>query len=155
MGYTTDFEGKFKLNKKLDDETQQFLVLFNESRHMKRKFPDNKYGVDGEFFVDGLGFMGQDGDSSVVDHNRPPSTQPSLWCQWRPSDDGLHIEWDGGEKFYSYVEWLKYIVTNILKPKGYSLDGQVFWQGEDSDDRGILVAVNNHITTKIGRTIYE
>ena len=155
MGYTTDFEGKFKLNKKLDDDTHGFLVKFNETRRMKRKFADNKYGVDGEFFVDGDGFMGQDDDASVVEHNTPPRTQPSLWCQWRPSDDGLHIEWDGGEKFYDYVEWLTYLVKKVLEPKGYKLNGKVFWQGEDSNDRGIIAVHNNQITTKIGRTVYE
>ena len=116
MGYTTDFTGQFDLNKKLDSKLHQYLTKFNESRRMKRdpnKFPDlitakrateykqmfGGYGVDGEFFVDGVGFMGQDGDTSVINQNHPPSTQPSLWCQWLPSKDGLHIEWDRNEKF--------------------------------------------------------
>jgi hypothetical protein len=155
MGYTTDFEGKFKLNKKLDEDTHVFLTKFNQTRRMKRKFADNKYGIDGEFFVDGLGFMGQDDDASVVNQSQPPRTQPSLWCQWCPSDDGKYIEWDGGEKFYNYVEWLAYLVQKVLEPKGYKLSGEVFWQGEESDDRGIIAVHDNQITTKIGRTVYE
>jgi acyl-homoserine lactone acylase PvdQ len=155
MGYTTDFEGRFKLNKKLDYETRDFLVKFNETRRMKRQFADNKYGVDGEFYVDGAGDFGQDHENSVVDFNCPPSTQPSLWCQWRPSRDGEYIEWDGGEKFYDYVPWLRYLVKNVLAPKGYTLNGEVYWQGEDSNDRGIIVAQDNKITTKIGKTVYE
>lgn len=155
MGYTTDFEGRFKLNKKLDDDTYNFLTKFNETRRMKRKFPDNKYGVDGEFFVDGDGDFGQDRDDSVVEYNQPPRTQPSLWCQWRPSDDGMFIEWDGGEKFYSYVEWLAYLVQNVLHPKGYRLNGEVEWIGEDRDDRGMIVVNDNQISTREGRIVYE
>jgi hypothetical protein len=155
MGYTTDFHGQFKLNKKLDQETHEFLDKFNRTRRMKRNFPNNKYGIDGEFFVDGLGFMGQEDDPSVVNHNQPPSTQPGLWCQWCPSEDGMYIEWDGGEKFYNYVEWLNYLVKNVLSPKGYTLNGEVEWQGEDRDDRGLIVVNDNQITTKIARITYE
>ena len=155
MGYTTDFEGRFKLNKKLDEDTHNYLCKFSETRRMKRKFPNNEHGVDGEFFVDGGGDFGQEHDASVVNYNQPPKTQPGLWCQWTPSDDGMFIEWNGGEKFYDYVEWLTYITKNFLEPKGYKLSGEVFWQGEDSGDRGIIVVLNNQITTKIGRTVYE
>lgn len=42
------------------------------------------------------------------------------------------------EKFYSYVEWLVYIVNKVLKPAGYKLTGTVDWQGEDNDDIGII-----------------
>ena len=33
MGYTTDFRGQFGLDKKLDEETYDFLVKFSETRH--------------------------------------------------------------------------------------------------------------------------
>jgi hypothetical protein len=142
LGYTTNFVGSFKLNKKLDDETYKFLVKFNGTRRMKRKV-DAKYGVEGEFFIDGKGELGQDNDDTVIDHNKPPSTQPSLWCQWRPSEDKKHIEWDEGEKFYDYVIWLRYIIKNFLAPKGYALNGDVGFIGEDSSDKGIIVVRNN------------
>ena len=99
MGYHTEFKGKFNLNKPLDDETYNFLIKFNETRRMARN-TDPKFGVEGEFFVDGFGFRGQDNDPTIIDHNRCPSTQPGLWCQWRPSEDRMHIEWDEGEKFF-------------------------------------------------------
>ncbi|CAM6003868.1 unnamed protein product [Sphagnum balticum] len=112
-----DFEGRFSLNKKLDIDTQDFLTRLNETRRMKRKSTIGGvyYGVDGEFYVHGEGFAGQYDEESVVDYNRPPSTQPGLWCQWRPSDDGMHIQWDGGEKFYNYVEWIKSYKRSIYK----------------------------------------
>ena len=155
MGYTTDFKGKFKVMfkgepKALDKETKEYLVKFSETRRMIRKFPKNEYGVDGEFYVGGKGFMGQDADKSVVDHNRPPSTQPALWCQWTPSKDGKYLQWDGGEKFYSYVEWLEYILKNFLTPKGYSLEGVVHWVGEDDEDIGTIHATDGKVLTKQG-----
>jgi len=146
MGYTTEFRGRFELNKKLDADTMNFLKKFAETRHMKRYFPNNKHGVDGEFYVDGGGSFGQDHDDSVVDYNDPPSTQPSLWCQWVPSDDGMGIQWDGNEKFYAYEKWLLYIIKNFLAPKGYLLNGVVSWQGENPSDLGDLEVVDNVIT---------
>lgn len=154
MGYTTDFSGEFTLNKPLDKKTMTFLIKFNETRRMKRKFPDDKYGIDGEFFVDGTGCMGQDNDATVVDHNTHPSTQPGLWCGWRPNDEGTAIVWDGGEKFYHYVEWIQYIITNFLAPKGYILTGDVRWEGEDSDDVGIIRIVNNVVTAHSGQMTF-
>lgn len=153
MGYTTDFNGEFKLNKPLDKKTLDFLNKFNRTRRMRRNV-DAKYGVEGEFYVDGTGFAGQDRDATVIDGNAPPSTQPGLWCQWVPNEDGTAIQWDGGEKFYDYVAWLDYLITKILKPAGYKLTGEVTWQGEDSNDIGKIVVKNNKVRVLTGRVVY-
>ena len=146
MGYTTDFRGSFQINKKLDIETHTFLNKLNETRRMKRKV-DPKYGVEGEFFVEGKGLAGQDRDESIVDYNTPPRTQPGLWCQWRPGENGKYIEWDEGEKFYKYIEWIEYIINKILGPRGYRLNGTVAWRGEDFDDNGRITITDNNVTT--------
>lgn len=145
MGYTTDFRGQFDISTRLDTDTQTLLTKLNETRRMARKLGP-EYGIEGEFYVDGKGSFGQDREDSVIEYNRPPSTQPSLWCQWRPTKDGLHIEWDGGEKFYSYVEWIEYIINKILAPRGYFLTGIVEWRGEDWDDVGAIHIKNNVVT---------
>ena len=145
MGYTTDFHGEFKLNKKLDDDTRTFLVKLSETRRMKRKLPP-EYGTEGEFFVDGKGLYGQDRDETILNYNNPPSTQPSLWCQWIPNHDGTAIEWDGREKFYDYVDWIKYLIENILSPRGYTLTGDVQWRGEDWEDTGTISITENRVT---------
>lgn len=149
MGYTTDFHGTFRLNKRLTPKLHEYLKKFANTRRMARKLP-KKYGVEGEFYVDGGGMCGQDHEPSIIDYNHPPSTQPGLWCQWVPTDDGMGIEWDGGEKFYNYVEWLQYIVSNFLEPKGYILNGSVEWQGEDRGDVGIIEVRDNIITAHDG-----
>lgn len=145
MGYTTDFQGQFNIDHSLDDDTYNLLVGLSTTRRMKRTLGP-EYGVDGEFYFDGIGYMGQDHDPSIVNHNEPPSTQPGLWCQWRPTDDRMHIEWNEVEKFYRYIEWIDYIIQKILKPKGYRLNGEVEWRGEDPDDRGIIRIHDNTIT---------
>ena len=76
------------------------------------------------------------------------TTQPSLWCQWIPTEDNMGIEWDGGEKFYCYDEWLTYIIDNFLKPWGITLSGEVEYQGEDNDDRGKIIVVDNVVTVE-------
>ncbi len=147
MGYTTEFTGKFKFNKKLDNETYTFLKKLSETRRMKRKLGP-EFGVEGEFFVDGKGYAGQDHDASVVDHNTPPKTQPGLWLQWEPTKDKKHLTWNGAEKFYCYVEWLEYLLAKILIPKGYSLEGCVEFQGEDEGDHGYIIIKDNKVSVK-------
>lgn len=153
MGYTTDFEGRFKLNRKLKKKDQDFLTKFAETRRMARNVGP-EFGVEGEFYVDGKGYAGQDSDETILDYNRPPRTQPGLWCQWVPSEDGQFLQWDGSEKFYNYVEWLKYLIDKILAPRGYILNGEVSWSGEDQGDVGKIVVTNNVVTTKRGQIVY-
>jgi hypothetical protein len=168
MGYTTDFSGSFSLDKPLTDAHAAYLRKFAETRRMSRnaeiasKFPDPireaaglPIGEQGSYFVGGLGFCGQELDASVVNSNSEPPGQPSLWCQWVPTDDNDGIEWDGGEKFYNYTEWLKYIIEHFLKPWGYVLDGDVEWFGEEHDDRGMIMVENNNVTTKRARIVWE
>lgn len=155
MGYSTDFYGQFKVDRKVDDETLAILLGLANTRRVKRKV-DAKYGVEGEFYFKGDGFLGQDRDSTVVDYNSPPRTQPSLWCQWAIDEsDRQTIQWDGGEKFYCYVEWIEYILNKVLLPRGYKLTGQVSWQGEDSSDRGQIIADGDSIRTGLGRIVYD
>ncbi len=154
MGYTTDFTGSFKFNKPLDKDTLIFLQKFNETRRMARKLP-KEFGIEGEFYVDAPGYAGQDREDNIVDYNRPPKTQPGLWCQWRPTDDGTKLEWDGGEKFYNYVEWLEYLIKNVLSPRGYKLTGEIEWAGEDQGDIGKIIVKNNKISLKHGAIVYR
>jgi hypothetical protein len=150
MGYTTEFEGHFQVDRPVDDDTLKLLTGLNRTRRMSRRV-DPSYGVEGEFYVDGTGFAGQDRDASVIDYNRPPSTQPSLWCQWQIDEqDKQTIAWDGGEKFYNYVEWIKYIIDKVLIPRGYSLSGEVHWQGENRRDIGRILIVNNQVEVASG-----
>lgn len=149
MGYTTDFSGSFELNKPLSPKMKEFLTKLAETRRMARR-QHPIFGIEGEFYVDSHsdGHMGQSSTPDIIDNNNPPSTQPGLWCQWIPNEDGTAIEWDGGEKFYSYTEWLMYLIHKILAPNGYVLNGQMTWQGEETGDVGEIYVENNKVFTE-------
>lgn len=159
MGYTTDFYGTLELNRQLTVDEKNYLNKFSDTRRMARNI-DEKYGVEGEFYIDGSGVLGQDRDDDVIDYNRPPKPQPGLWCQWVPTGGGRGIEWDGGEKFYNYVEWLEYLIDKvfpwILKEgdEPLVLNGEIEWYGEDREDVGKIVVKDNKVITQEGRVVY-
>jgi len=182
MGYTTDFSGQFSVDPPLDQSQIDYLTQFATTRHMARYEALTEFLPDPARLSVGLpvGFEGsyyvgaEENDGSVIDYNHAPGEernrfsntnpiipanhlgQPGLWCQWVPTDDGAFIEWDGGEKFYDSTEWIRYIVDHFLSPWGRTLSGAVDWQGEDSDDRGTIYAVDgvihavNDVITKPG-----
>ena len=158
MGYTTDFEGKFSLDKELTDDQFAYLNQFSGTRRMKRSSVEAQklsdpireavgldVGTEGEFFVGAEGFAGQTEDKSVLDYNNPARTQPGLWCQWVATDKKT-IAWDENEKFYNYVEWLQYIAKNFLTPWGIKMNGSVNWRGEDMGDTGTIIVKDNVVT---------
>jgi hypothetical protein len=227
MGYTTDFNGSFKLSRTATLQEQKYLTALAGTRRMKRdvnklmelykgkdglpfifktnekqnelikqlevtgvevevkpikdnRTPEEIYGFMGEYFVGADGFRGQDTDSSVLDHNSPSGEipwkdyngdwelhekleielnkdkrrQPSLWLQWVLNDEGTQLVWDGGEKFYKYIEWLEYLVQHFFEPWGIKLNGSVTWEGEESSDVGKIVITDNVIEVYEGQINY-
>jgi hypothetical protein len=133
MGYTTDFSGTIEV-KFNDAEKCDFVYRtineLNRTRRVKRNVDPERYGIEGEFY------FGQ--ENNIVDYNIPPSTQPSLYSGWQAittSDPTmLEIQWDGNEKFYEYIAWMKYLIEKLIKPKNGTANGDIKWWGEDSED---------------------
>ncbi len=161
MGYSTYFDGQFSVTPPLTPDRIAYMKAFSATRRMMRKtilaadMPDPlresvglAIGEQGAYFVGGGGDFGQERDASVIDYNEPPAGQPGLWCNWEPSDDGSAIRWNESEKFYNYVEWIRYIADHFLGPWGHKINGNVRWSGEDRDDIGAIVAKENAISTK-------
>lgn len=170
MGYTTDFNGSFTVDKPVDDETYKLLHGLASTRRMKRDIRKlgrrvyvgkvkrvtkeiaeqwtKEFGEQGEFWVGDSSDSGQVHTDDIIDYNKPPDSQPGLWCQWSIQEDRQTIEWDGGEKFYNYVEWIEYFIAKILAPRGYKLNGSVTWQGEDDEDAGQIKIIDNAVSTK-------
>ena len=151
MGYTTYFDGQLDINPPLNKAQVTYINQFSDTRRMKRdpekasKLHDPlreavglPIGEDGAYYVGGRGFLGQDKDDSVIDHNRPPVKQPGLWCQWVINEEGTMLQWDHGEKFYEYTLWLEYLIEHFFQPWGISLKGSIDWSGEDGNDRGTI-----------------
>lgn len=159
MGYTTEFNGKFKISKTLEPKQIEYIQKFSQTRRMKRnsKLCEKVFdpireavglpiGIDGEFCVFAAGHAGQEHDSTIINFNTHPETQFSLWNDWTCTNDGEYIKWSGSEKFYYYFEWLGYICNNILSHfEGRYLEGTVFYQGEEADDFGSIVAYPDKI----------
>lgn len=78
------------------------------------------------------------------DADFPPGA-PSAYLQWEITKDRLHLEWDGGEKFYDYVEWLQWLIDNKFKPAGLTLSGAVKYSGEETEDCGTLEIVDGQV----------
>lgn len=168
MGYYTEFDGEFRVSPPLRPEHATYLRAFSRTRRMKRDSLNTSLrsdpvregvslpvGDEGAYFVGEEGFKGQDIGPDVINSNIPPVGQPGLWCQWIPTEDCTAIVWDGGEKFYGYIEWIKYLIAHFLKPWGYTLNGEVYWEGEERDDAGIIRIEHDMVRVLRARTIYE
>lgn len=137
------------------------------------------YGRDGEYFVKYDDNFGQIEDDSIIDYNTPPGQisyrgnsnfheiyikneekikngecQPGLWCQWIINENN-ELEWDGGEKFYNYVEWLQYLINHFFSKWNVLLNGEIEWVGEDRDDLGKIIVKDNIIKIEHGHITYS
>lgn len=168
MGYTTWFTGGLEFDKPVSEELANYINKFSEVRHMSRDeekimrlCPDwEKYcfngnlGPGGQYFVGGDEICARESlDTSILDYNYPPKTQPGLWCQW--VIDGNELVWDQGEKFYEYEEWLIYLIDNFIAPSGYKLNGEIEFQGEDEEDFGTIRVVDNEVNLVYGMRIMD
>lgn len=128
MGYTTDFRGRFEFNKPLTKDMIETYKKFQQERH-------------------------EDGYQ--------PNGKPSIWLQWeivnewgyttynKSSDEKLYLQWDEGEKFYKFVEWLEYLIKYVFKVWDVEISGKVEWRGEEWDDMGTIIVQDNVVLTEL------
>jgi hypothetical protein len=84
-------------------------------------------------------------DNGFLSKTDKPSGSYSLW-----ETDGVSLYADSG-KAYDFDRWIELIVNKIVKPRGYILNGEVEWIGEDPDDRGKITINNNLIKYKLAQ----
>jgi uncharacterized protein (TIGR02996 family) len=158
MGYSTDFEGQMIFDKPLTEVQARYIRQLSRTRRMKRdpektaklEDPVRKavglpLGDESGYFVGTTEDFGQTRTDDIVNFNEPPKDQPGLWCQWTIGEDNMSLLWDGGEKFYSYVDWLNYLIRHFFNAWGVKLTGCITWQGEDEDDIGTIFCVDNRV----------
>lgn len=152
MGYSTMFLGRFRITPPLTGSQRDYLRAFSDTRRVTRdparllnardplrQAAGLPLGAEGCYFVGpDTSQLRQRHPRSILDDNRPPASQPGLWCQWAPDERGAFLSWDGAEKFYNYLEWLEYLIEHFLKPWGRSVSGDVRWQGDDDADIGTI-----------------
>jgi len=108
MGYTTDFVGQVTVEPPLNAAEVEYLSAFASSRRWDR--PDGPYAVPDNPWAERVP------DDARDAYNRLPVGQPQLHCQWVPCLDGHCLSFDGREKFYRPVEWMRYLIDHFLAP---------------------------------------
>ncbi len=158
MGYTTEFSGGIRVDPPLNEQEIEYLNKFAGSRRMDR--------TKGPYFVDG----NDDAwparkEADILDYNRPPVDQPSLWCNWVPTADGLFIVWNEAEKFYDSARWMKYIIDHFIGNdpiaqeqlpflEGHTCSGTIRAQGEHSEDTWKLYVEDNVVSVAYAEVVY-
>jgi hypothetical protein len=111
MGYTTDFIGHVDIEPVLNQDEIEYLSAFSMSRRFDR--PDGPYAVPGN----PMAVLSTEHEDVGVDtYNRIAPGQPQLWCQWVPCLDGCCLSFNGHEKFYEPVAWMRYLIEHFLRP---------------------------------------
>ena len=125
MGYTTIFDGRLKLSKKLTDN--ELIDYHNNWLEPRHTIHDDEYTTGRE-------------------------DAPGIWLKWNIyEEEGDHyLEWTGAEKFYRYYEWLELIVEKFLEPKQIYLQGRITYSGEETVDAGLITAHTQTTQQKSG-----
>ena len=156
MGYTTDFVGHIDIEPALNEDEIDYLTAFSTSRRFRR--PGGPYDVPGNPRAE---------DCRDFDHdsyNSSAQGQPGLWCQWVPCWEGCCLSFDGNEKFYEPVPWLRYLIAHFLKPGArasrsgldwfrnftfdHQLDGMVVACRRDTKELTAITVYANRVTTR-------
>lgn len=150
--YSTEFNGSFKFSEKVSLEIKELVNGISETRRVTRDVEklEEYYGDDfyyGQFFIPGVDSdEEEDNDEDfIIDSNTPPGDQPGLWMDWKITDDGRYLVWNGSESFRFYLEWLDWLNNNIFVPEGLGLNGAIHYQGWDDRDNGTIFMINNQV----------
>lgn len=108
MGHTTDFIGHIDVYPRLNEAEQSYLEAFSRSRRWDRD--------EGPYAVPANPVAEEPRPRDIDAYNRSAPGQPQLWCQWVPCWDGCCLAWDGLEKFYQPVAWMRYLIDHFLRP---------------------------------------
>ena len=162
MGFTTDFIGHIDIEPALNQDEIEYLTAFSQSRRFDR--PDGPYAVPGN----PMAVLDAERETVDVDtYNRTAPGQPQLWCQWVPCLDGCCLSFDGNEKFYQPVAWMRYLINHFLKPGAaasrsglpafehftfdHRLDGMVVGCRRDNKELFAIQVKANRVTERVLR----
>lgn len=159
MGYTTDFVGHIDIYPHLNAGEIAYLEAFRHARHFDRG--GSPYDVPGNP-------LAPDREGVPVErYHSLGQGKPQLYCQWAVCGSGCCLAFDGNEKFYQPVEWLRYLINHLLKPGAkaskvahpqlseftfdHRLDGMIVGCRRDTRELYAITVTNNRITRKVLR----
>lgn len=159
MGYTTDFIGHVDIEPPLNDVEIEYLIAFSQSRRCRR--PGGTYVVPANPRAEDP-YGAPDVDSEAV-----PEGQPGYWCDWEPCWDGCCLSYNGNEKFYGSVSWMRYLIDHFLRPGAHAssssdpqfehftfdhvLDGTVVGCRRDNKELFAIVVERNEVREEVIR----
>lgn len=119
------------------------------------------YNTDynGKFEISPVVKVGDFNDINDFVEKRFDSVHPSFYCDWRIQEDWRnnksYLVHNGSEKSYNQAEWLKLLIETYFRPRGYTLNGEITWEGDDSYDLGKIVVTDNEVKILKAKIIYE
>lgn len=131
MGYTTIFEGYLTSDLPLPNKLSQEINDINPYNNYYRKTNNENYGMDDYLHND--------------IYKKKIGSNIDSYCQWCYNEKEKVIEWDGGEKFYGYILWLKFILKLINEKSNCKFNGIIRWMGEEIADIGLIEVIDNEI----------
>jgi hypothetical protein len=63
------------------------------------------------------------------------------------SEDRSRILPEDGESRHGVRMWLRLLLEHFLVPRGYVLNGEIWWEGQDPDDRGCIFIKDDQLET--------
>jgi len=78
-----------------------------------------------------------------------------FYCDWEFDEETNSIIWNESEKFYNSAEWLKHLIDTFLAPKGFTCNGEIDCQGEESGDSWRIIVRDNKVFTSIAEKVYK
>lgn len=159
MGYSTDYYGNIQIAPALNEQEVEEINAWLACRHVT--YDVNKiYELDpnaDQHTIDGTPvgnggwnwikiYADPDGNAydpvgeAVMEWNEP-GLLPSLWSDLEV--DETTMCWNGSEKSYEIPAWIQLLIDCVFAPRGYSLNGELEWRGEDYGDTGVITITDN------------
>lgn len=76
---------------------------------------------------------------------QPHAGCPGIWCDYKVSEEGDKIYWNGAEKAYYMDKWMEYLIEKYFIAWGKVLNGRMLAEGEDSEDVWVLEVKANDV----------
>jgi hypothetical protein len=122
MGYYVYYSGEVSVSPALSEEDAAVVRAF--VNHERTEVTESLFAaIDASVEPDLPGYSG------LLDVSED---RASLLPEEDESNHGLRL-------------WLKLLAEHFLAPNGYVLNGEVFWDGRDSDDSGCIFVKDNQV----------
>ena len=154
MGLHTTYVGHVVIDPALSAEEIDFVRRFGHTRH----YDTGEEGLR-------LALHPADDDASAAPdasaYNRPVPGMPGLWCPWTVCKDGCCLHWDGIEKPYDALAWLRYLIDEFLREGARSdvaekygltgnhvLDGMVVGERHETGELFAIEVTGNEVSRR-------